>query len=125
VSSVGESIVVRGEIESGEDLVISGRVDGPIWSEGLAVTVSARGSVLGDIVARDITVMGTVEGTMLATEVVDIRETASVTGRVLTPRIILNEGARFNGQVHPQHLEAALRIARHRREQPASMTNGE
>lgn len=110
-------MAVRGAIESGEDLVISGRVDGPIWSDGVAVTISSAGTVIGDIVARDITIMGTVDGTLLATDVVDVRETARVTGRVLAPRFILNEGASFNGQVQPQHLDAALRVARHRREQ--------
>ncbi len=117
MSTVGESMVVRGQIEGAEDLVIRGRVDGPIWNDGLTVTISAGGAVNGDIVARDITIMGTVDGTMLATSVVDVRETARVTGRVLAPRFILSEGAEFNGQVQPQHLEAALRVARHRREQ--------
>jgi cytoskeletal protein CcmA (bactofilin family) len=118
VSVVGESILVRGEVESAEDLTINGRVEGPIWSEGLAVTVSAAGAVKGDIVARDITVLGTVEGTMMASDVVDVRPSARVTGRVLAPRFILGEGASFNGQVAPQHLDAAMRVARHRREQP-------
>lgn len=95
--------------------MISGRVDGPIWSEGLAVTISHGGTVIGEIVARDITVMGAVDGTMLATDIVDVHETARVTGRVLAPRFILNDGALFNGQVQPQHLEAALRVAKHRR----------
>ena len=60
-------------------------------------------------------ILGTVAGTLLATEVVHIRPTATVTGRVVAPQLILGDGANFNGTVEPQHLEAALSVARHRR----------
>ena len=40
---------------------------------------------------------------------------ARVTGRVVAPRFMLAEGAAFNGRVEPQHLDAALSVARHRR----------
>jgi cytoskeletal protein CcmA (bactofilin family) len=114
--ALGGKIFVNGEISSSEDLVLECSVQGgPIWSSGHAITVGARASVTGDIIARDITVLGTASGTLLATEVVDIRPTATVTGRVVAPRLILGEGAQFNGSVEPQHLEAALSVARHRR----------
>jgi cytoskeletal protein CcmA (bactofilin family) len=113
---LGGRIIVTGEITATEDLVVQCRVDGgPIWSEDGAITVAAAASVSGDIVARDITVHGTVNGTLLATEVVDIRSTATVTGRVVARRLIIDEGAHFNGSVEPQHLDAALSVARHRR----------
>ena len=35
--------------------------------------------------------------------------------RVVAPRLILGDGAQFNGSVEPHHLEAALSVARHRR----------
>jgi hypothetical protein len=34
---------------------------------------------------------------------------------VLTGRFMLAEGSTFNGKVEPQHLDAALKVARHRR----------
>ena len=113
---LGGQIIVTGEISSTEDLVLQCRVHGgPIWSDDGAITVAAAASVTGDIIARDITVHGSVNGTLLATEVVDIRSTATVTGRVVARRLIIDEGAQFNGSVEPQHLEAALSVARHRR----------
>ena len=107
---------MNGEISASEELILQCRVQGgPIWSDGGAITVAAEAFVTGDIIARDITVFGSVDGTLLATEVVDIRSSATVTGRVVAPRLILGEGARFNGSVEPQQLEAALSVARHRR----------
>jgi cytoskeletal protein CcmA (bactofilin family) len=113
---LGGNIIVTGEISSNGDLILQCPVQGgPVWSEGGAITIAATASVTGDVIARDITVFGSVAGTLLASEVVDIRSSATVTGRVVAPRLILGEGAQFNGSVEPQHLEAALSVARHRR----------
>lgn len=108
------SILVRGEVQATEDLTIEGSVEGPVWCDGLAVTVAANAKVVGDIVARDITVFGSVSGTLVASEMVDVRPTASVTGRVVAGDFILADGGSFSGMVHPQHLEGALTVARHR-----------
>jgi cytoskeletal protein CcmA (bactofilin family) len=111
------SILVRGEVQATEDLTIEGAVEGSVWSDGLAVTVSAEARVVGDIVARDITILGFVSGTLVASEVVDVRASARVTGRVVAGDFILADGGSFSGTVHPQHLKAALSVARHRHAQ--------
>ncbi len=111
---VSRGLVVRGEILASGDLTIEGHVDGPVLCETGAVTIARGGRLSGTVVARDITVFGTVEGTLVASEVVDIRADATVTGRVVAMRVILDEDAMFNGSAEPQHLEAALRVARHR-----------
>jgi len=111
----GRTLVIRGNIDCVEDVLIEGRVDGNIWNEHHAVVVGADGSVKGDIVARIITVRGEVDGTMMATGRVDIMDEARASGRVIAPRLMLAEGAQFNGKVEPQHLETAMRVAHHRR----------
>jgi cytoskeletal protein CcmA (bactofilin family) len=116
----GRTVALRGELQATEDITIEGRVDGPVWCDGCAVTIADTAILSGDVIARDITVFGRVEGTLVATEVVDIRPDALVTGRVVAPRFILTEGASFNGSSEPQHLEAALRVARHRYRKPES-----
>ena len=115
VGLVGHSIVVRGEVHSTGDLVIEGRVDGPVWVDGQSVTVATSATVTGDILARDITVLGNVAGTIVASEGVAIRPSGRVTGRILAAGFSIGDGATFNGSVEPQHLEAALSVARHRR----------
>jgi cytoskeletal protein CcmA (bactofilin family) len=120
VAQLGSNITIRGEIESAEDLVIEGRVDGPIWGEGTSVTVGPTATVNGDIVARVINVLGTIDGTLIGTHRVDLGPTASVRGRVLAPEFVLADGALFNGAVHPQHLDAAVVVARRRRGKPTS-----
>ena len=96
-----------------EDLTLEGRVEGPISCDGFAVTIGASAEVAGDVIARDITVFGRSSGRLIATEVVDLRVDADVSGQILAKRFILNDGAVFNGRAEPQHLEAALRVARY------------
>jgi len=86
-----------------------------MWCEGHAVTIGEDAVVQGDIVGRDITIAGRVKGTLLATEVVDIRTTADVDGRIVSTRLILHEGSTFHGQVEPSQVDAAITVARHRR----------
>lgn len=111
----GRTIAIRGSIDCVEDILVEGRIDGHIWNEHHAVTVAADAAVNGDIVARVIVVRGEVEGTMMATARVDVMDEARVSGRVVSPRFMLADGAQFNGKVEPQHVETAMRVARHRR----------
>jgi cytoskeletal protein CcmA (bactofilin family) len=120
MSLQGRTINIRGSVECVEDVLIEGRIDGHVWNENHMVTVGADAIVTGDIVARQITVRGAVEGTLMATGRVDIMDEARVIGRVLSKSLMLAEGALFNGKAEPQHLEAALKVARHRRSEAAS-----
>jgi cytoskeletal protein CcmA (bactofilin family) len=109
----GKTLVLRGELRSTEDVTIDGRIEGPVFCEGGSVTVVESASVTGDILASEITVFGQSAGQLTASGVVDIRAGATVSGRVVAKRFILDADARFNGRVEPQHLEAALRVARY------------
>jgi cytoskeletal protein CcmA (bactofilin family) len=124
VGLVGHSIVVRGEVQSADDLVIEGRVDGPVWGDGQSITVAVSATVTGDILARHIIVLGRVAGTIIASGLVDIRSSGRVAGRVLAAGFALSDGATFDGSVEPQHLEAALSVARHRRAEHSHQGKG-
>ena len=112
MSTIGKSLVIKGEVRAQEDLVVECDIDGPVWCENFTVVVGASANVKGTVVARDVTVFGRSAGQLVATEVVEIRPDAAVTGSVVTPRFILHDGASFNGRSEPGQLEAALRVAR-------------
>lgn len=116
MTTFGAGIRIHGEVRAAEDVTVSGRVDGPLTCEQFAVAILPGGSVEGDVIARDVTVSGEVTGQIVATDIAHIRAGANVTGSVITRRIVLEDGATFNGRVEPQHLEAALRVARFNRQ---------
>ena len=106
-SVIPQSIVVTGNVYASEDVTISGRINGDIIAEKCAVSLTASAHVAGTISAGDVTIAGRAEGTVLATEIVEVRSGADVKGRLLTPKIILADGATFNGTVEPQKVDAA------------------
>ena len=110
MANVGRPFEIRGEIQTTDDLTIDGYVEGLVWSDGAKVTVNPDAEVDGDIVARDITIFGHVAGSLTATGVVNVRETARVTGRVIASSFVLAEGASFSGPVEPQVRENAERV---------------
>ena len=112
MSRLGKTIHVKGELRAAEDLTLEGRIEGHVLCEEFAVVLAESANVTGNIVARDITVFGRIEGQLVATDCVDVRAAATVTGQIISDRFILNEGGRVQGRVEPQHLEAALRVQR-------------
>ena len=115
MANVGPPFQIRGEIQTTDDLTIDGYIEGLVWSDGHAVVVGAGAAINGDIVARDITVAGQVVGSLIASGVVDLRETASVRGRVIALSFVLAEGALFSGLVQPTQIENGeeKEVARH------------
>ena len=112
MSTLGRTLTIKGEVRTTEDITIEGRIIGPIHCERSAVVIAVSADVTGNIIARDITVFGRTSGQLTATDIVDVRADASVTGHVVSRRFVLDPAAHFEGRVEPQHLEAALRVAR-------------
>lgn len=98
-ATIGRSIVIKGEITGAETLYIDGRVEGSIKLPENRVTVGRNGVVLASVVAREVVVMGKVEGNITVSDRVDIRSDGSVTGDVAAQRLAIEDGAFFKGAV--------------------------
>jgi cytoskeletal protein CcmA (bactofilin family) len=96
---IGRSIQINGDVKGDEDLMIEGDVSGTVQLRNHALTIGKEGKVKADIHARSITVDGTTDGDLFASESIAIRATANVRGNLLAPRISLEDGARFKGSV--------------------------
>lgn len=114
ITSLGRTIIVKGEIRAGEHLIIEGQVDGHISVPDHGVAIGQHGRISSDVWARTITVRGTVTGNLTATERVEILETGKVEGRLVAPQIAIDDGAYFNGVVDPKLTDAAIAVNRHR-----------
>lgn len=96
---IGRTLVVTGELHSDDDVTVLGQVDGAVTARG-AVDVDRRGRVRGPVRARQVDVSGEVEGPVHADERVEIRAEGSVLGDLRAPRVLIADGARFDGTVH-------------------------
>lgn len=94
---------VKGAISGNEDLLVDGRVEGPISVGEHRLTVGREGHVTGGIGAREIVIHGKVEGNQtVVSESIEIKKDASMIGNVTTRRIVIEEGAAFKGSIEIQ-----------------------
>jgi cytoskeletal protein CcmA (bactofilin family) len=96
---VGKALLIDGKITSTENLTIDGRVKGTIELGDHNLTIGAGASVEADLVAQTIVVSGAVSGNVLASVKVDLDSTASVTGDITTPLLVMADGAVVTGAV--------------------------
>jgi len=99
VAHIGKSVSIRGDISGCEDFYVDGNVEGSIQLNGHSLTVGPNGKVHANIVARNVTVGGSVKGNIHVSERTEMRKTAVVTGDVQTRRIAIEEGAYFKGKL--------------------------
>jgi len=103
--SIGKSIVISGQLSGSEDLVIEGHVDGKIELRNHVLTIGSNGRITAQVAAKAIIVFGHVTGNLTATEKVEIRESGSVEGDIVAPRVAIADGSNFRGSIDMQRKE--------------------
>lgn len=98
-ATIGRTLVIKGEVSAAEALYIDGRIEGKISMPEHRVTIGRNGSVQANINAREVVVMGKVNGNIECSDRVDIRSEGSVTGDVSTIRISVEDGAVLKGGI--------------------------
>jgi len=96
---IGKSINIKGELSGSEDIYVDGQVDGSIQISGNSLTIGPNGRVHANVSAKSVTVGGSLDGNILASERTELRKSAVVNGDVQTKRIAIEEGAYFKGKL--------------------------
>ena len=96
---IGPSIRIKGTLSGKEDLIIQGRVEGKIDLKKNNITVGKSGRIKGDIYGKVISIEGEVRGNLVGEERIVLRQSGRVRGDMRAPRINLEEGAKFNGNI--------------------------
>ncbi len=98
-ATIGKAVMIKGQIFSQEDLVIDGEVEGTVEAQEHRVTVGPNGKVHAGVKAREIVVLGTINGNVEAADKIDIRKEARLVGDIKTSRIVIEDGAYFKGSI--------------------------
>src|SRR5271165_2657499 len=98
-ATIGKAVKVNGQIFTKEDLYVDGDVEGTIESQDNKVTIGPNGRVQAGIRAREVVILGQVQGNVEATDKVDIRKDAKLVGDITTSRISIEDGALFKGSI--------------------------
>jgi len=114
---IGPSIHIDGDVRGEEDLLIEGEVSGTLNLKNNSLTIGPQGKVRADVYANSIYVDGYVEGDLYGSERVNIRKSAQVKGNITSPRVNLEDGAKFKGAIEMDP-QAAQNILANRNPQP-------
>lgn len=94
---VGHGTVLTGETHFQMMLRVDGHLTGTVTSDGGTLIVGTNGQVDANVSVGVATINGVVNGDVIASEKIQLGRTARVTGNVATPRLVIEEGAVFEG----------------------------
>jgi len=92
---------VEGHLSSDCDVHIEGELKGTVKGDS-RLFVAETGKVEATLHGRVVVVAGTVKGDVLADEKIELQPSANLHGNITAPRILIQEGATFEGQVFMQ-----------------------
>jgi cytoskeletal protein CcmA (bactofilin family) len=87
-------------------VTVDGEVEGTVELQEHRLTVGPTGKVVATIKAREVVVLGTVQGNIETREKIEIRKEAKVVGDIRTARIVIEDGAYFKGSIDIVRAEA-------------------
>src|SRR5271169_1494865 len=102
---IGRSLVIKGEVTGAESLFIDGRIEGTISFPDNRVTIGRSGNVAANITAKEVVIMGKVQGNVDCADRLDIRSEGVLSGDVITHRISVEEGAILKGGIEVRNPE--------------------
>ncbi len=98
INIIGKGIIIRGSLTGAGDLVIEGQVEGQIALKN-HLTIESSGRVEADIRVDELTINGEASGNIDAGNKVSINASAKVNGDIKAARIVIEDGAVFNGSI--------------------------
>ena len=111
---IGRSLVITGELECSEDLLIEGRVNGHLTVRDAQLTITPTGAVDAQIHGTRVLVEGQVKGGITATERIELASHSRVEGSLSADRVVMWDGARFDGGIDMRQRTIASRMAQFR-----------
>src|SRR5262245_45951475 len=120
VTTIGPTIVISGELTSGEDITVQGRVNGHVMVRESALTIGEQAQLKADVRGARVLVKGKLKGSIVASQRIELASSAAVEGSLSENQVILTDGTQFNGRIDMDQLTSAARLASFRASQEAS-----
>ena len=114
---IARTVVIKGQVSGAESLFIDGRIEGTISFPDNRVTIGRNGNVAANITAKEVVIMGKVQGNVECADRLDIRSEGVLSGDVITHRISVEEGAILKGGVEVRNPEKKDQKTQHQQNQ--------
>ena len=89
-------VSIKGSVKFQTELLIDGEVEGSIDSPGV-LTIGKQAKIRGEIKVKSVTVQGTVDGNITASERCELQAGCTLRGDIEAPRLVVDENATFFG----------------------------
>ena len=99
IATIGETLIIKGDVASREDLVIKGAIQGNVVVNDHHVQIDQSGRLDGNVVAKHVTVRGQAKGDVQGLEKVSILQTGRLEGTISADRVVLEDGGWFKGLI--------------------------
>jgi cytoskeletal protein CcmA (bactofilin family) len=99
VAVIGRNMVIIGTVKSSEDLYVDGEVQGTLDVENSRLTIGPNGKANAGAKAREVEVMGRIEGDVETLEKISIRKGGQLVGDLKAAGIVIEDGAYFKGSI--------------------------
>ncbi len=99
IARIGKTVVIRGELKGSEDLIVDGQLEGTINLTDGRLTIGPNANVSADLIAKEVLVLGRLQGNIVATGRVELRSGSVVEGDVKALRLAVEDNAVFRGKV--------------------------
>ncbi|MCY4001933.1 MAG: polymer-forming cytoskeletal protein [Bacteroidetes bacterium] len=96
---IAEGTTVKGTLTSSSDTRMGGKLDGELKVDG-TIYLTEDGFVDGSIHGKDVNISGSVKGVVTAANKVFLTGTAKIEGTISANRLVMEDGAIFNGECH-------------------------
>lgn len=98
-ATIGATVRVKGDVTGEEDLTVEGQIEGTVVLDSHELVIGQSGKVNADLTAKVIRIDGEVQGDIVGKEKVIVSSSSQIKGNIYTPKMTLEEGARFKGSI--------------------------
>ena len=121
---IPRDVEIKGSIKFQNELLIDGKVEGKINSNGV-LTIGENADIRGEIKVKSVTVYGKVQGNITVGERCELKSTCALQGDLKAARLIIEEGATFIGTSENTLASTFEKSAMVRREEPSDSSEGQ
>jgi cytoskeletal protein CcmA (bactofilin family) len=119
MTTIGTSLVITGDLSSDEDLTIHGRVHGTVSVRAGTLTIGEQAQMRSDVRGARVVVKGAVDGSIAATERIELHPSAVVSGSLSANHVVIADAATFNGRIDMDRRTIAAKVAQYKADQGA------
>ena len=96
INIIGAGTKITGDIETTSDIRIDGSLKGNLVTKG-KVVVGGTGNIEGKVICNNSDVSGTVDGEIIVSEILSLKSTAKIFGKIKTNKLAIEPNAIFTG----------------------------